>query len=60
MEDVPGKHLLLGRSVDEDYQQVTYNTREVELWSAKDSRNFIDLAAAAPSPHLVPKEEEEN
>jgi hypothetical protein len=40
---------------------VTYNLREAEpeLWSAKDSGNFFDLAAAAPSPPLVPKEEDD-
>jgi hypothetical protein len=43
-EDVPGQHLLLGRSVDENYRQVTYNTREAELWFAMDYGNFIDLA----------------
>jgi hypothetical protein len=31
--------------------------REVELWSARDSGNFVDLAAAKPSPP-APKEEE--
>jgi hypothetical protein len=59
-EDAPGQHLLLGRSANEDYRQVAYIAQEVELWSAKDSGNFIDLATAAPSPPLTPKEEEEN
>jgi hypothetical protein len=38
---------------------VTYSAREAELWSTKDYGNFVDLAAAAPSPPLAPKEEEE-
>jgi hypothetical protein len=43
-EDVTGQHLLLGRSVDEDYRQVKYNAWEAELCSAMDYGNFIDLA----------------
>ena len=35
-EDALGQHLLLGRSVDEDYRQLNYDEREAELWSAMD------------------------
>jgi hypothetical protein len=30
-KDASGHHLLIGRSVDEDYRKVTYNMREAEL-----------------------------
>jgi hypothetical protein len=34
-QNAPGKHLLVDRSIDEDYRQVTYNAWEVEVCSAR-------------------------
>jgi hypothetical protein len=57
--DASGKHLLVGRSSNEDYRQVTYNAREVELWCSRDSDNFVDLAAVEPSPPPTSKQDED-
>ena len=59
-EDAPGQQLLLGRPVDEDYRQLSYDEREVELWSTMDYGNYVDLAGGAPSPPPAPKEDEDN
>jgi hypothetical protein len=60
LEDALGQHLLVGRFVDEDYRHVTYSAREAELWSDRDSGNFVDLVATEPSPSPAPKEEEDD
>jgi hypothetical protein len=58
-EEFPGQHLIVGRSVKEDYRQITLNPRQVAVWSAMDhGENFIDLAG--PSEPLAPKEEEDD
>ena len=57
-QEFPGQHIILGRSVNEDYRQVTLNDRQAELWSAMDhGDNFVDLAG--PSEPPAPKEEDE-
>ena len=54
-EEFPGEHIIISRSVNEDYLQVTLNDRQAELWSAMDSGAVVDLAG--PSEPSAPKEE---
>nr|XP_051206344.1 uncharacterized protein LOC127321362 [Lolium perenne] len=58
-EEFPGQHLIVGRSVKEDYRQITLNPRQAAVWSAMDhGENFVDLAG--PPEPLAPKEEEDD
>jgi hypothetical protein len=58
-EDFPGQHLIFGRSVDEDYRQMTLDPRQAAVWSAMDhGENFSDFAG--PSEPPVPREEEDD
>jgi hypothetical protein len=58
-EDFPGQHLIFGRSVDEDYRQITLDPRQAAVWSAMDhGKNFVDLTG--PSEPPAPKEEEDD
>jgi hypothetical protein len=39
------RHLIVGRSIEEDYRQIMLNRRQSEVWSAMDQgENFVDLA----------------
>jgi hypothetical protein len=57
-EEFPGQNSIVGRSIEEDYQQMMMDPRQAAVWSAKDhDANFVDLAG--PSELPAPKEEEE-
>jgi hypothetical protein len=52
------QHFIIGRSIDEDYQQITLAPRQAAAWSARDhGENFVDLAG--PSEPPSPKEEDD-
>jgi hypothetical protein len=58
-EFFPGHKFIVGRSVDEDYRQITMEPRQAAVWSAKDhGANFVDLAG--PSELPAQKEEKAN
>jgi hypothetical protein len=58
-EELPGQHLIVGRSVDEDYRQITLDPRQAAVWSAMDhGKNFVNLAGLSEPP--APKEEEDD
>jgi hypothetical protein len=51
-EDFPGKHLIVGRSVNEEYRQIMLEPRQVAVWSAMDhGENFVDLAGPSSRRH---------
>jgi hypothetical protein len=59
LEDFPGQHFIAGRSVEEDYRQMTLDPRQAVVRSAMDhGENFVDLAG--PSEPPAPKEEEDD
>jgi hypothetical protein len=58
-EEFPGQHFIAGRSVEEDYRQMTLDPRQAAVWSARDhNANFVDLAG--PSEPPAPKGEEDD
>ncbi|KAK1642791.1 hypothetical protein QYE76_060596 [Lolium multiflorum] len=58
-KDFPRHHLIVGRSIEEGYWQITLNRRQSEVWSAMDhDENFVDLAGPLEPP--APKEEEDD
>jgi hypothetical protein len=58
-KDFLGQHFIVGRSVEEDYWQITLDPRQAAVWSAMDhGENFVNLAGPCEPPE--PKEEEDN
>jgi hypothetical protein len=58
-EEFPGQNFIVGRSVEEDYRQMTLDPRQAAVLSARDhGANFVDFAG--PSEPPAPKEEEED
>ncbi|KAK1606656.1 hypothetical protein QYE76_030329 [Lolium multiflorum] len=57
-EEFPSQNFIVGRSVEEDYRQMTMELRQAAAWYARDhDANFVDLAG--PSELPAPKKEEE-
>jgi hypothetical protein len=58
-KDFLGQHFIVGRSVEEDYWQITLDPRQAAVWSAMDhGENFVNLAG--PSEPPAPKEKEDD